>query len=73
MLDKQIKGATLLELWEFWTFSPAVDGAAFYIEPSFSLCGSVSSSISFRPSINLKSEIQITEGDGTGLNPYIVG
>lgn len=44
----------------FLTFSPAVDGAAFYIEPSFSLWGSVSSSIPFRPSINLKSEIQIT-------------
>ena len=61
----------------FWTLSPAEDGQALTVTAPFEngiYPGGISDSYnSFRPSINLKSGIQITGGDGTKLNPYIVG
>ncbi len=64
----------------FWTLSPAF----FHSYSSNAYLWSVSSSGSLnqwdgvnntfgaRPVINLKADVQITKGDGTALNPYVV-
>ncbi len=60
----------------FWTLSPAEDGQAFFVSTpyEYSLYWEfVSNSRSFRPSINLKSGIQISGGAGTMSNPYVIG
>ena len=63
-----------------WTLSPAsftssdTFANAWAIDPTGSLypCGTVDHNFGIRPVINLRSDIQITKGDGTSLNPYVV-
>ena len=57
------------------SFNPSYSSAnAWYVHPSGSLYpwSSVPSSFGVRPVINLKADTQITKGDGTALNPYVV-
>ena len=64
----------------FWTLSPshfeshASDAQVWLVSPSGSLdrWSSVASSFGARPVINLKADTQITKGDGTSLNPYVI-
>ena len=64
----------------FWTLSPShfesyrSNARVWYMNPSGSLdpWNHVAYSIGTRPVINLKSDTQITKGDGTALNPYVV-
>ena len=64
----------------FWTLSPSnfysynSYANVWYVGPSGLLdpWGSVGSSFGARPVINLKADTQITKGDGTALNPYVV-
>ena len=56
-------------------FSPSSSAAlACYVAPSGSLYpwNGVVNSFGVRPVINLKAETQITKGDGTSLNPYVI-
>ncbi len=63
-----------------WTLSPAsftssdTFANAWAIDPTGSLYpwGTVDHNFGIRPVINLRSDIQITKGDGTSLNPYVV-
>ena len=68
------------ESLEFWSLSPckfesgAID-MVYYLDDFSGLnsnFGEVSESHSFRPSITLLSNTQISSGDGTQQNPYIV-
>ena len=64
----------------FWTLSPSFFGSNYSLvyvwrmDPSGSLlhCYSVADSLGTRPVINLRADTQITKGDGTALNPYVV-
>ncbi|MDD6244113.1 MAG: hypothetical protein PUB03_00435, partial [bacterium] len=64
----------------FWTMSPSYfepttsNACVWYVLPSGNLIywGYVDNSFGTRPVINLKSDIQITKGDGTALNPYVI-
>ena len=64
----------------FWTLSPSGFHSNYSLAhvwsvlPSGGLFGwiSVTSSFGVRPVINLKADTQITKGDGTALNPYVV-
>ena len=64
----------------FWTLSPSGFHSNYSLAhvwsvlPSGGLFGwiSVTSSFGTRPVINLKADTQITKGDGTALNPYVV-
>ena len=64
----------------FWTLSPSrfesYNSIAYiwYVSPSGSLYlwSDVTYSFGARPVINLKANTQITKGDGTALNPYVV-
>ena len=64
----------------FWTLSPAYfssnysEALVLKVLPSGSLADwfNVTDSIGTRPVINLKSDTQITKGDGTALNPFVV-
>ena len=64
----------------FWTLSPAnfnsYDSRAYvlFVYPSGGLHygSTVTDSFGVRPVINLKADTQITKGDGTALNPYVV-
>ena len=63
-----------------WTLSPSYfisSGSISYvfgILPSGGLSDwvSVGYSLAVRPVINLRSDVQITKGDGTALNPYVI-
>ena len=63
-----------------WTLSPAsftssdTFANAWAIDPTGSLYpwGTVDHNFGIRPVINLRSDVQITKGDGTSLNPYVV-
>ena len=63
-----------------WSLSPgnfAPGGSVadvWYVDPSGSLFPwyRVTGSFGVRPVINLKADTQITKGDGTALNPYVV-
>ena len=63
-----------------WTLSPAsftssdTFANAWAIDPTGSLYpwGTVDHNFGIRPVINLRSGVQITKGDGTSLNPYVV-
>ena len=63
-----------------WTLSPAsftssdTFANAWAIDPTGSLYpwGTVDHNFGIRPVINLRSDVQITKGDGTALNPYVV-
>ena len=63
-----------------WTLSPAsftssdTFANAWAIDPTGSLYpwGTVDHNFGIRPVINLRSDVQITKGDGTTLNPYVV-
>ena len=63
-----------------WTMSPsyfepsASNACVWYVLPSGNLIywGYVDNSFGTRPVINLKSDVQITKGDGTALNPYVI-
>ena len=62
-----------------WTLSPSGFDSSYSladvwnIQPSGSLGAySVTNSFGARPVINLKADAQITKGDGTALNPYVV-
>ena len=64
----------------YWTMSPSIfesyssHACVWRLNPSGSLnyWGGVSPLIGTRPVINLKSDVKITKGDGTTLNPYVV-
>ena len=64
----------------FWTLSPSCFDSNYsiarvwYVLPSGGLISwnFVASSFGARPVINLKADTQITKGDGTSLNPYVV-
>ena len=64
----------------FWTLSPShftsnlSSAVVWYVAPSGVLnpWGGVATSFGARPVINLKADTQITEGDGTTLNPYVL-
>ena len=64
----------------FWTMSPSdfeasySDVRVWRVAPSgyLNLANNVTSSFGTRPVINLRSDVQITKGDGTALNPYVV-
>ena len=63
----------------FWTLSPFFFTSAYshadvwYVSSSGSLSNRVvASSFGARPVINLKANTQITKGDGTALNPFVV-
>ena len=64
----------------YWTMSPSIfesyssHACVWRLNPSGSLnyWGGVSPLIGTRPVINLKSDVKITKGDGTSLNPYVV-
>ena len=61
--------------YNWWTMSPKTDssyvwyvyydGSANYNDPTYSF--------GVRPSVNLKSDIQIMGGSGTKSNPYVIG
>ena len=63
-----------------WTLSPAsftssdTFANAWAIDSTGSLYpwGTVDHNFGIRPVINLRSDVQITKGDGTALNPYVV-
>ena len=63
-----------------WTLSPSPfnsnnsRASVWYVYPSGSLglWDRVESSFGTRPVINLKADTQITKGDGTSLNPYVI-
>ena len=65
---------------DFWTLSPSYFGSDYSsarvwrVHPSGSLYpwNYVAYSFGTRPVIKLKSDVQITKGDGTALNPFIV-
>ena len=64
----------------FWTFSPSLFPSCpsyarvWMVRPSGLLFNwdNVNNSFGARPVINLKADTQITKGDGTALNPYVV-
>ena len=64
----------------FWTMSPSdfeasySDVRVWRVAPSgyLNLANNVTSSFGTRPVINLRSDVQITKGDGTVLNPYVI-
>ena len=64
----------------FWTLSPSKfasnvsDARAWFVMNSGSLYSEfdITHSIGVRPVINLRSDVQITRGDGTSLNPYVI-
>ena len=64
----------------FWMLSPSDFSSSYssadvwFVAPSGMLYpwGSVTNSFGARPVINLKADAQITKGDGTALNPYLV-
>ena len=64
----------------FWTLSPSHFNSDFSsalvwdVYPSGMLYhwGSVENSFGVRPVINLKADTQVTKGDGTVLNPYVL-
>ena len=63
-----------------WTLSPSYFDSSYsfayvwYVFPSGGLVAwiNVASSFGARPVINLKADTQITKGDGTVLNPYVI-
>ena len=63
-----------------WSFSPSYFTSSYsvasvwYVNPSGSLDPwiGVANSFGVRPVINLKSDILITKGDGTALNPFVI-
>lgn len=64
----------------FWTLSPSGFGSDYSsayvwsVMPSGSLGPwyNVADSFGVRPVINLRADVQITKGDGTSLNPFVV-
>ena len=64
----------------FWTLSPSDFESFFSLSHIFDVISSgslrrwsgVTNISTVRPTINLKSNILITKGDGTALNPYVV-
>ena len=64
----------------FWTLSPShfysghSQSYVWHVRPSGSLSDWASAANSFgaRPVINLRGDTQLTKGDGTALNPYVV-
>ena len=60
----------------WWTMSPQTDASKVWFVNSNGGSGynySLTYGLGVRPSVNLKSDIQITEGDGTKSNPYVIG
>ena len=64
----------------FWTLSPSYfysdnsSAAVWYVLPSGIIIEwtDVAKELETRPVINLRSGVQITKGDGTALNPYVI-
>ena len=64
----------------FWSLSPSgysfmEDGDALFAlnnDGGLGASNFITFSLSFRPSVNLKSSVQITGGDGTISNPYVI-
>ena len=59
----------------WWTMSPQTDGSSvWHVDGSGpASIYSPTSSYGVRPSVNLKSDIQIMGGSGTKSNPYVIG
>jgi len=59
----------------WWTMSPQTDGSRVWNVDtgSYSYNYGILSNLGVRPSVNLKSDIQITGGFGTKSNPYVIG
>ena len=59
----------------WWTMSPRTDGSGvWYVSGNGSASNfSPTASRGVRPSVNLKSDIQIMGGSGTKSNPYVIG
>ena len=60
----------------WWTMSPRTDGLNVWLVSSTGSSSSnntPTSSYGVRPSVNLKSDIQIMGGAGTKSNPYVIG
>ncbi len=62
-----------------WTLSPSLFSSGYFLAGVWNLSPSgslslydVTNSFGIRPVINLKADTQITKGDGTSLNPYVV-
>ena len=64
----------------YWTLSPSYFASDFsyacvwFVMPSgsFDPWFSVTNSIGVRPVINLRADVQITKGDGSSLNPFVI-
>ena len=61
--------------YHWWTMSPHTDGSRVWYVYSDGTAYSLSptSTRGVRPSVNLKSDIQIMGGSGTKSNPYVIG
>ena len=65
----------------YWTLSPSNFNSnnsiadVWLVVPSGSLhpWNGVTSSFGVRPVVNIKADVTITKGDGTSLNPYLIG
>jgi len=59
----------------WWIMSPKTDGSGVWdvSDTGHAYYSSPTSSRGVRPSVNLKSDIQIIGGDGTKSNPYVIG
>ena len=64
----------------YWTLSPTYfisyrsQASTWSVMPSGSLYPwyDVTGSLGVRPVINLKADVQITKGDGSSLNPFVI-
>ena len=63
----------------YWTMSPySFNGGSAYVfrvysDGDLNYAGSVDLARGVRPVINLKADVQITGGEGTSGNPYVIG
>ena len=57
----------------YWTMTPCVNGIVFLVSSGY-LAGEVyvNTQEGIRPVINLKSDVQISSGNGTSTNPYVI-
>ena len=59
------------EAW--WSLTPSSGKTVFYVNnPTFNIATYPASLMPIRPTLYLSSEVQITGGDGTQSNPYVV-
>ena len=59
--------------YEWWTMSPQTDRSYIWRgNPGGTYTNTPTTDLGVRPSVNLKSDIQIMGGDGTKSNPYVI-